>query len=122
MEDLKSHATSFLTKQMLIKIPKQDDHELTPATKLLEQRMEMQEVDFGLKKQKEEYKAKMESISQRREELARKEGQLKESLVKFDKFLAENDGKKLRAIKKSIEEKFVREAKENELEGMKTYI
>ena len=84
--------------------------------------MEMQEVDFGLKKQKEEYKAKMESISQRREELARKEGQLKESLVKFDKFLAENDGKKLRAIKKSIEEKFVREAKENELEGMKTYI
>ena len=37
---------------------------------------------------------KMESLQQRREELERKEYQLKESLLKFDKFLKENNAKK----------------------------
>ena len=36
----------------------------------------------------------MESLQQRREELERKEYQLKESLLKFDKFLKENNAKK----------------------------
>ena len=34
---------------------------------------------------------KMESLQQRREELERKEYQLKESLLKFDKFLKVSD-------------------------------
>lgn len=34
-----------------------------------------------------EFQMKMESLQQRREELERKEFQLKESLLKFDKFL-----------------------------------
>jgi hypothetical protein len=119
MEDIKSHAAAFLAQQLLIKVPKQDDHELTPATRLLEQRREMQEVDYALAKHKEDHKVKMESISQRREELARKEAQLKDSLLKFDKFLSENDGKKLRAIRKSMEEKSAREVKELEFTEMK---
>merc|ERR1712137_1403716 len=45
-----------------------------------------------------------ESLQQRTEELERKEQQLKESLLKFDKFLKENDAKRARAIKKSAEE------------------
>lgn len=44
---------------------------------------------------------KMESIQQRKEELERKEYTLKESLLKFDKFLKENDAKKNRAVKKA---------------------
>ena len=35
----------------------------------------------------QEFQMKMESLQQRREELERKEFQLKESLLKFDKFL-----------------------------------
>ena len=35
----------------------------------------------------QEFQMKMESLQQRREELDRKEYQLKESLLKFDKFL-----------------------------------
>lgn len=35
----------------------------------------------------QEFQMKMESLQQRREELERKEYQLKESLLKFDKFL-----------------------------------
>ena len=44
---------------------------MTPATRLLERRREMIEVETGLSKQKEEFAMKMESITQRREELAR---------------------------------------------------
>ncbi len=60
---------------------------MTPATRLLERKREMLDVETGLVKQKEEFSMKMESLAQRREELARKETQLKDSLMKFDKFL-----------------------------------
>lgn len=115
MERLNNQAVSFITQQLQIKAPRQDDHEMTPASRLLERRREMQDVEYGLSKQRDDYSIKMESISQRNEELARKESQLKESLVKFDKYLAENDGKKLRAMRKAIEEKSVRGLKESEL-------
>ena len=69
------------------KAPEQEDYEITPATRLLEKRREMQEVDNGLTLHKDEFFMKMESLAQRREELARKEKQLEESLLKFDKFL-----------------------------------
>jgi hypothetical protein len=69
------------------KVPEQEDHDLTPATRLLEKRREMLEVENGLNQQKEEFAMKMESLTQRRDELARKESQLKDSLLKFDKFL-----------------------------------
>lgn len=79
----------------------------------------MLEVENGLFKQKEEFSMKMESLSQRREELARKETQLKESLLKFDKFLQENDAKRLRAIKKAIEERKTKDQKEGEILELK---
>ncbi|KNC98287.1 uncharacterized protein SPPG_09394 [Spizellomyces punctatus DAOM BR117] len=104
-----------MEKKLFIKVPEQEDHDLTPATKLLEKRREMLEVENGLNQQKEEFAMKIESLAQRREELARKETQLKESLMKFDKFLKENDAKRTRAIKKSHEERKTREQKEVEI-------
>ncbi|CAH1232655.1 CCDC42 [Branchiostoma lanceolatum] len=58
---------------------------------------------------------KMESLQQRREELERKEYQLKESLLKFDKFLKENDAKRARAVKKAEEEKKLSKQKDSEI-------
>ena len=52
------------------------------ATRLLEKRREMAEVESALGAQKDEFQLKMESLTQRREELERKELQLKESLLK----------------------------------------
>lgn len=111
------------------KMPEREDDHLTPATRLLEKRREMSEVEQALAAQKEvresldsilnfgfanielidiksmifcctsenyfivqlqEFQMKMESLQQRREELERKEYQLKESLLKFDKFLKVN--------------------------------
>jgi hypothetical protein len=69
------------------KIPEQEDHKLTPATRLLEKRREMLEVENGLTAQKEDFANKMETLAQRRQDLGKKESQLKESLLKFEKFL-----------------------------------
>ncbi len=59
---------------------------------------------------------KMESLQQRREELEKKECQLKESLLKFDKFLKENDIKRARAVKKAQDERDLLLQKDKEIE------
>lgn len=61
---------------------------------------------------------KMESLQQRQEELERKECTLKESLLKFDKFLKENDSKRHRALKKALEEKASKQQKHHEHESL----
>ncbi|KAJ3073259.1 Cilia- and flagella-associated protein 73, partial [Quaeritorhiza haematococci] len=106
-------------KKAFIKVPEQEEHDLTPATRLLEKRREMLEIENGLAQQKEEFAIKMDSLSQRRDELVRKESQLKESLSKFDKFLKENDAKRTRALRKALEERRLKEQKESEIYQIK---
>jgi hypothetical protein len=50
--------------------------------------------------------------------LERKEQQLKESLLKFDKFLKENDAKRARAIKKATDEKELCKVKDKEIQKL----
>ncbi|KAI8919546.1 hypothetical protein BC831DRAFT_481471 [Entophlyctis helioformis] len=122
MANMEEYFRVNVERKLFIKVPEQEDHDLTPATRLLERRREMLEVETGLTKQKEEFAMKMESLTQRREELARKETQLKESLLKFDKFLKENDAKRMRALKKSMDERKIREQKESEIYSLKDSI
>lgn len=110
--------TTFEDK-LLVKMPEREDDHLTPATRLLEKRREMAEVEQALAAQKEEFQMKMESLQQRREELERKEYQLKKSLLQFDKFLKDNDSKKARALKKANDEKEMKRQKEKEIEKLK---
>ena len=100
-------------------MPDSDDTHLTPATRLLEKRREMVEVQQSLSAQKDEFSLKMESLRQRRDELERKEYQLKESLLKFDKFLKENDSKRARADKKASDERQYKESKIREIIKLK---
>merc|ERR1712048_777569 len=96
-------------------MPKQEEADITSATRLLEERREMVEVEHALIAQKEEFQMRMESLQQRTEELDRKEQQLKESLLKFDKFLKENDAKRARAIKKAIDERNLCKGKDRDI-------
>lgn len=105
--------------KLLVKMPEREDDHLTPATRLLEKRREMAEVEQALAAQKEEFQMKMESLQQRREELERKEFQLKGSLLTFDKFLKDNDSKKARAVKKANDERELKRQKEKEIERLK---
>nr|XP_025044450.1 cilia- and flagella-associated protein 73 isoform X2 [Pelodiscus sinensis]XP_025044451.1 cilia- and flagella-associated protein 73 isoform X2 [Pelodiscus sinensis] len=95
----------FRNKLLLPRMPEREDDCLTPATRLLEKRRELAEVERALLVQKEEFQMKMESLQQRRKELQHKEGQLKEAIFKFDKFLKENDSKRSRALHKAKEQR-----------------
>ena len=100
---------------LLVKMPEREDDHLTPATRLLEKRREMTEVEQALTAQKEEFQMKMESLTQRRDELERKEHLLKQSLLKFDRFLKENDTKRVRAIRRAHDERDMRHCNEQQI-------
>lgn len=86
-------------------MPDQEAEFLTPASQLLAKQQELQEVEEALNSEKEvligrcllkltnlqAFQLNMDSLQQRREELERKEQELANSLLKFDKFLKENE-------------------------------
>jgi hypothetical protein len=139
------------------------DH-VSPATRLLEKRRQMFEVQEALEAQKQEFNRKVreyflvrpllcsfpvpkaaqpgprtkdtglcirckshatqchvlqEEVFKRREEqLKLKDLELQESLIRFSKFLQENDSKRARAEKKAADEIKARLAKEKEIEQL----
>lgn len=107
--------TAFRSK-FLCQMPQRDETHVSPATRLLEKRRETAEVEHALAAQKEEFSMKMEGLAQRRQELDSKVHQLKHSLLKFDRFLKENDSKKARAEKKAVEERLMIKQKNHNIE------
>ena len=90
------------------------DH-VSPATRLLEKRRQMFEVQEVLEHQKEAFNQKEEVFKRQEDGLKKKDLDLQESLIKFSKFLQENDSKISRAEKKSREEIALRLEKEAEI-------
>jgi hypothetical protein len=90
------------------------DH-ITPATRLLEKRRQMFEVQEALNSQNEEFSRREDAFRRREEGLRRKDLELQESLIKFNKFLQENESKRNRALKRATDERKQREQKEMEL-------
>jgi chromosome segregation ATPase len=82
----------------------------------------MVEIENALNAEKEEFEMKMESLNQRKQDLRKKEIQLKESISKFDNFLKENDAKLSRAVKKSEDERELQKVKQKEIERLKEEI
>lgn len=91
------------------------DH-VSPATRLLEKRRQMFEVQEALNSQKEEFARREDAFRRREESLRRKDLELQESLIKFNKFLQENEAKRKRALARTADEKKQREQKEREIE------
>ncbi|THD27435.1 putative filamin-A-interacting protein 1 (FILIP) [Fasciola hepatica] len=60
----------------------------------------------------------MQYFEQRRQELEKKECQLKESLIRFEKFFKENDEKKARALKKLSQERSLQKQRVKEIENL----
>lgn len=65
--------------------------------------------------QKEEFARREDALRRREDALRRKDVELQESLIKFNKFLQENENKKNRALRKAIDERKVWESKEIEI-------
>jgi len=91
---------------------------ISPATRLLEKRRQVFEVQEALDAQKEEFTRREEAFRRREDSLRRKDLELQQSLIKFNKFLQENEQKKGRAEKRSQDEARQRKAKEQEIEKL----
>ncbi|KAG1958329.1 coiled-coil domain-containing protein 42 homolog [Pimephales promelas] len=92
----------------------------TSVMQLLETREESSSVTAALEAQKEEMLMKRESLREREENMKKEEEKLKRSILKYNKFLQENDARRLRAIKKAEAEKAQVRLKELEIQKLKT--
>ncbi|KAJ8379819.1 hypothetical protein SKAU_G00005970 [Synaphobranchus kaupii] len=119
--DLKDYFRTFYDDQLTV-LPMPIEAHVTGATRLLEKRSEMEEVEQALAAQKEEFQIRMESARQRKDNLTEKKEQQKEQLIKFDAFLKENDSKCSRAKKKASADKELARQKELEIERLEQEI
>ncbi|KAM7375839.1 hypothetical protein PAMP_005606 [Pampus punctatissimus] len=69
-------------------------------TLVLKKQAELEEVDKQLALKRQEFKSCAQALSQRGSELEMKQEQTKERALKFEKFVAENEAKRCRALKK----------------------
>jgi hypothetical protein len=90
------------------------DH-VSPATRLLEKRRQMFEVQEALNAQKDEFNRREDAYRRREDALRRKDLELQESLIKFNKFLQENESKRNRALRRAAEERKQQDAKDIEI-------
>ena len=77
------------------------------STLLLQKKKEMQEVQQQLDRKKEEFRSRMQRCQEKEVDLAARQEDIKEQVRKFDKFLKDNDAKRVRADRKVQEEKKV---------------
>eukprot|EP01050_Picozoa_sp_SAG11_P007354 SAG11_NODE_610_length_8221_cov_4.801650_12_plen_170_part_00 len=88
------------------------------STLLLQKKKLMEEAQSELDRKKEEIRLRMLRCQEKEDELAIVQADLRAQVVKFEKFLKDNDAKRLRAHRKALEEIKQREAKEQEIEGL----
>jgi len=94
--------------------PPDDLPTASQSTLLLQKRKEMQEVQQQLDRKKEEFRARMQRCQEKEVDLAARQEDIKEQVRKFDKFLKDNDAKRVRADRKVQEEKKASVQKETE--------
>lgn len=82
----------------------------------------MFEVQEALNSQKEEFSRREDAFRRREDGLRRKDLELQESLIKFNKFLQENESKRNRALKRAADEKKQRESKEGEIRRLEAQL
>ena len=75
----------------------------------------MREVDEALELMKEEYKNRIDVCEERRQQFELKQSKMREQVVKFEKFIQENDAKRQRAELKAKQERKLYEQKCQEL-------
>jgi len=102
---LRMATDEFLPKLLRRTVPPQLtlDH-VSPATRLLEKRRQKIDVQEALEAQKADFARREEQFQRREQIIKKKDLELQENLIRFNKFLQENDTKRTRAEKKFIEE------------------
>jgi hypothetical protein len=95
---------------------------VSPATRLLEKRRQMYEVQEAFEVQKKEFEKKEDNFKKKEEDLRKRDLEIQKALISFNKFLQDNEQKKTRADKRYLEEKKTNEQKEKEITSLKNEI
>merc|ERR1719387_2777026 len=77
---------------------------VSPATRLLEKRRQMYEVQDALENHKARFAKEEEQFRKKEEQLRAKDLQLQHQLFRFNKFLQDNEAKRRRAESRATEE------------------
>lgn len=101
--------SGFVTQPPLDDLP-----QASQSTLLLQKLKEMAEVQQQLDRKKEEFRSRMQRCQEKEVALASRQEDIKEQVQKFDKFLKDNDAKRVRADRKVQEERKAAEQKERE--------
>jgi hypothetical protein len=106
--------SAMLTGGGFVTQPPDDVPTASQSTLLLQKKKEMAEVQQQLERKKEEFRARMQRCQEKEVDLAARQEDIKEQVRKFDKFLKDNDAKRVRADRKVQEERRARDQKEHE--------
>ncbi|XP_036927614.1 coiled-coil domain-containing protein 42 homolog [Acanthopagrus latus] len=87
-------------------------------TLVLKKQAELEEVEKQLALKRQEFKSRVEALAQRRSELEAKQQQTKERALKFEKFVAENEEKRRRALKKYEATRELNVSKQREIDDL----
>ncbi len=90
--------------------------EVCEATKLLEKRRILYEVDEAFNNQMEEYHRNMEKFKKHEETIKEHDFKVQENFIKYCKFLTENKNKRNRAIRHFVKERKEKESKKKDME------
>ncbi|CAM9150943.1 unnamed protein product, partial [Choristocarpus tenellus] len=85
------------------------------STLLLKKKKEMREVDDALEFMKDEYNTRMGNCDQREAEFEQKQMEMRDQVLKFEKFIQENDAKRTRAETKAKQEHRILDQRAQEL-------
>ncbi|CAK68257.1 unnamed protein product (macronuclear) [Paramecium tetraurelia] len=108
-----------MNKQEKRKLPNHLQYDtVSPATKLLEKRRKMYEVHEAFEAQREEFKKQEDKFKLEEEKIRQKDMEIQESLIKFCKFLQDNEAKKKRAEGRLEEERRQKIQKEKEIQDL----
>jgi hypothetical protein len=91
---------------------------VSPATRLLEKRRQMYEVQDALESQKARFAKEEEQFRKKEDQLRAKDLQLQHQLIRFNKFLQDNEAKRRRAETRAAEEAAQIKQREEEIEDL----
>ena len=95
-----------------------NDQGTSQSTVLLQKRKKMQEVQLALERKKAEFEERMRRCKAKEMELASKQKKIEKSVERFEKFVKENDAKRVRAQRREKEEMVAARQKQHDIEAL----
>ncbi|KAM8797008.1 coiled-coil domain-containing protein 42 [Eudromia elegans] len=117
-EDLSTYFSMHYKKNLLpllMKFKQTEEDSQSPSIRLQQKKKQARMIQKALDAEEEAFKVRMEAINCRWKDLQAKEAQLKAYTQKFEKFIQENDEKRIRALKKASKERELKIQREKEL-------